>query len=82
MSTINDWDSWKDTLSKAIDISETVGVSDSTINKVAERVGTFLSNNVDPRNKEERLLKELWDVADTADRETLAKLVVRMVDHN
>lgn len=80
ISNIDDWDAWKDTLGKAIDISENVGISKNTVNKVAEKVGTFLANNVDPRNNEERLLKELWSVADSADRETLAKLVVRMVD--
>lgn len=80
ISNIDDWDAWKDTLGKAIDISENVGISKNTVNKVAEKVGTFLANNVDPRNNEERLLKELWDVADSTDRETLAKLVVRMVD--
>jgi hypothetical protein len=80
ISNIDDWDAWKDTLGKAIDISEDVGISKNTVNKVAEKVGTFLANNVDPRNNEERLLKELWNVADSADREMLAKLVVRMVD--
>lgn len=82
MSKIDDWGAWKDTLGKAIDLGETVGMSEDTINKVAERVGTFLANNVDPRNNEERLLKELWDVGDQVDKETLAKLVTRIVDTN
>ena len=80
MSKINGWDAWKETLGKAVDIGETIGLSDNTINKVAEKVGTFLSNNVDPRNNEERLLKELWDAADEKDRETLAKLVTKISD--
>lgn len=74
------WDSWKDALGKAVDIGETVGLSDKTIDNVAERVGTFLSNNVDPRNNEERLLKELWDAGNEDDRKTLAKLVVKISD--
>ncbi|MDD7792895.1 DUF3243 domain-containing protein [Clostridium sp. 'White wine YQ'] len=80
MDTLKDWDSWKATLGKAIDAGETVGLSDKTITGVAEKVGTFLSNNVDPRNHEERLLKELWDAADENDRNTLAKLVVKISD--
>lgn len=80
MSKINDWDAWKETLGNAVDIGESIGMSDNTITKVAEKVGTFLSNNVDPRNKEERLLKELWDAADENDRQTLAKLVTKISD--
>jgi len=75
---MDDWNAWKKTLGKAVNLGENVGMSDTTINKVAEKVGTFLSNNVDPRNDEERLLKQLWDVGDEIDRETLAKLVKRI----
>ena len=80
MSNINHWGKWRETLGKAVDIGETVGMSDETMTNIAERVGTFLANNVDPRNDEERLLKELWDAADERDREVLAKLVVKISD--
>lgn len=80
MAHMKDWHDWKETLGKAVDLGETVGFSDKTITKTAERVGTFLSNNIDPRNDEERLLKQLWDAADEKDREILAKLVVKIVD--
>lgn len=80
MSNIDNWDTWKETLGKAVDLGEAVGMSDDSINKVAERFGTFLANNVDPRNKEERLLKELWDVGDDGDRKVIAKLVTKMTD--
>lgn len=78
MSNMDDWGAWKATLGKAVKLGEVVGMSDDTINKTAEKVGTFLTNNVDPRNDEERLLKQLWDVGDEVDRETLAKLVKRI----
>ncbi|MDP4089248.1 MAG: DUF3243 domain-containing protein [Bacillota bacterium] len=80
MDTMENWHKWKETLGKAVDLGQTVGMSDHTINDIAERVGTFLSNNVDPRNDEERLLKELWDAADQKDREVLAKLMVKLTD--
>ncbi len=82
MAKINNWDEWKKTLGKAVDIGETVGMSDKTITTTAEKLGTFLSNHVDPRNDEERLLKDMWDIADDKDnnREVLAKIVVKMVD--
>lgn len=80
METLKSWSKWKETLGKAVDLGETVGLSNNTINNIAERVGTFLSNNVDPKTDEERLLKELWDAADEKDRDVLAKLIVRITD--
>lgn len=80
MTSMKDWGEWRHTLGKAVDLGETVGMSNDTITNIAERVGTFLSNNVDPRNDEERLLKELWDAANEEDRKVLAKLVTKLAD--
>jgi hypothetical protein len=80
MEIMDNWNDWRKTLGKAVDLGETVGMSDKTITNVAEKVGTFLSNNVDPHNDEERLLKEMWDVASEEDREVLARLVVKIAD--
>lgn len=80
MKTFKDWDNFKETLGKAVDLGESVGLSNKTINNAAEKIGTYLSNNIDPRNDEERLLKELWDAANDDDRNTLAKLVVKITD--
>lgn len=80
METLENWDKWKETLGKAVNMGETIGMSDKTINNIAEKLGTFLSNHVDPQNDEERLLKELWDVAAEDDRKVLAKLIVKITD--
>lgn len=80
MDTLKDWDQWKNSLKRAVDLGETVGMSDVAITNVAEKVGTFLSNHVDPRNDEERLLKEMWDAADDQDKKVLAKIITHMVD--
>lgn len=80
MEIKNDWDKWKNALGEAVNIGETVGIPDRAIDNIAEKVGTFLSHNVDPANHEERLLSELWGVANKDDRKVLAKLVVRIVD--
>jgi hypothetical protein len=80
METLHDWGNWKKVLGKAVDLGETVGMSDNTINNTAEKIGTYLSNNVDPRNDEERLLKELWDAANKDDRKVLSKLIVKIAD--
>lgn len=77
--TFTQWEQWKGTLAKAVSMAEMVGMSESTIDKLAQRIGTILSASVDPENREQRLLQELWKVGDDKDRAVLAKLVVKML---
>lgn len=78
--TLNDWDKWKTTLSKAVNVGEAVGLSEKAIDNMAYKIGNTLSASVDPENREQRVLQELWKVGDDSDRKTLAKLVVKMVE--
>ncbi|MDF2543530.1 MAG: hypothetical protein K0S47_3248 [Herbinix sp.] len=80
MEIMDNWHDWKKTLGKAVDLGETVGMSEKTITNISEKVGTYLSDHVHPHNDEERLLKEMWDAADEDDRKVLAKIVVKIVD--
>lgn len=74
------WAEWKDTLGKAVNLGESIGMSDNTIDKIAVKVGNFLAARVDPENREQRLLQELWKVADDSEKKVLAKLIVNMVE--
>lgn len=78
MNNIDNWNEWKNALGKAVNLGESVGLSDTTINNIAAKVGGFLSENIEPRNDEEKLLKELWNVGNNHDKHVLAKLVVKM----
>ena len=80
MEIMENWHDWKKTLGKAVDLGETVGMSEKTITDLSEKVGTYLSNHVQPHNDEEKLLKDMWDAADEEDRKVLAKIVVKIVD--
>lgn len=73
------FDRWKQFLNERIEQAEKAGMKDETINKLAFQIGEFLSDKVDPENNEERVLKELWDVADEQERKTIAKLMVKLV---
>jgi hypothetical protein len=77
--TLSHWNKWKGTLAKAVNIGETMGLEENTVDKIAYRVGNVLSASVDPENREERVLQELWRAGDDEDRKVLAKLVVNMV---
>jgi hypothetical protein len=73
------FDRWKEFLSSRVDQAEKTGMKEETINKLALQIGEFLSDKVDPENNEERVLKELWDVADEQEKKTIAKLMVKLV---
>ena len=79
MDNFDNWSRWKKTMSKAVNLGEAVGMAGQTIDKIAYRIGDFLSSSVDPENREQRVLQELWRVGNDSERKILAKLIVNMV---
>jgi hypothetical protein len=79
-----EWHDWKKTLHKLVDAGEFIGLSEDSMNKVAFIIGDFLAHNTNPGNREQRLLKDLWDVADNHEQEILATLILKLVapSHN
>ncbi|PKM76647.1 MAG: DUF3243 domain-containing protein [Firmicutes bacterium HGW-Firmicutes-15] len=77
--TFSHWEKWKGTLVKSVSLAEMVGMSEKTIDKITLKIGTMLSATIDPENREQRLLQELWRVGDDNDRAVLAKLLVNML---
>lgn len=78
--SFTEWNNWKDTLRRAVNLGETVGMSQNTIENIGVKVGDFLAARVDPENREQRLLQELWKVGDDSDRKALSKMIVKMVE--
>lgn len=72
---------WKQFLAERIEQAERVGMSEETVSKLAFQIGEFLSDKVDPENKEERLLQELWRVGNEDDKKMIARLMVKLVDN-
>jgi hypothetical protein len=72
------WHDWKKTLGQAVNIAEFAGMPDETINKIAYRLGDFFANNFDPGNREQRLLKELWEVSEEDEKRTLAAIIAKL----
>lgn len=79
MQTVDSFDKWKDMLAEGIGMAKAAGASDQELTSVAAKMGSYLSNNVDPANREQRLLKELWDSGDQQDQQALAKMVTKLV---
>jgi hypothetical protein len=80
-TVLETFDKWKHFLAERVDQAQRAGMSDEMISKLAFQLGEFLDNNVDPENREERLLKELWDAGNEEERKTIARLMVKLVDN-
>ena len=52
------------------------------VSDMAFRVGDYLANEVEGRNDQEKLLAELWKVADEQEQHTIANLMVKFVQHS
>jgi hypothetical protein len=83
MSTVlSNFDIWKKFLGDRVDAAKKLGINEEAISKLAYEIGEFLNDKVDPKNDEQRILKELWDVGDDSDRKTMARLMVKLADKN
>ncbi len=74
------FEKWKKFLGKSVISAKLTGLTEEKIVTVANKLGELLAAKVDPANREQRLLKELWDAGNEEDRKVLAKLITRMVE--
>ncbi|GMA51551.1 hypothetical protein GCM10025857_29080 [Alicyclobacillus contaminans] len=80
MDTLDNFERWKEFLGSQVDKAQAMGISNERITEVAAKLGDYLAKKVDPRNEQERLLKQLWDSANDDEQRTLASLMVKMTD--
>ncbi|WP_337102998.1 DUF3243 domain-containing protein [Paenibacillus sp. YIM B09110] len=83
MSTVlTNFATWKHFLADRVSQAKKMGMTEETIASLAFEIGSFLDEKVDPKNEEERLLKQLWDAGDEAERKTLSCLMVKLVQES
>jgi hypothetical protein len=79
-TVLSNFDTWKKFLGERVEAAKKAGLSEDIIAKLAYEIGEFLDEKVDPKNDEQRVLKELWDVGDESERKTIARLMVRWAE--
>ncbi|KMY49514.1 DUF3243 domain-containing protein [Peribacillus loiseleuriae] len=82
MSVLENWDQWKDFLGDRLNQGEKQGLSQDAITGLAIEIGDYLANQVDPKNDQERVLSDLWSVANEDEKHAIACLMVKLVDNN
>ena len=71
---------FKEDLGGKLNMAHRVGASRGTILNAAHDFSEWLAAGVDPKNPEQRLLKELWEVADSNERNALVSMLVKFMD--
>lgn len=79
MSVLQNWQQWTQFLGMQVEDAKESGMTQKTIDKTAVQIGEYLAKNVDPKNEQERVLKDLWTVAESNEKQVLASLVVKLV---
>lgn len=81
MSVLDNFSTWKEFLSNRIEQAKDHGMSTQTITNVAKQVGDYLSQHVEPENKEERVLQELWNAASEEEQRAIASTMIKLVQN-
>ena len=79
MSLLQNWQEWTRFLGDQVEDAKEKGMSQKVIEKTALQIGEYLADNVDPKNEQERVLKDLWSVSSKDEKQTLASIVVKLV---
>ncbi|HEY8394511.1 MAG TPA: DUF3243 domain-containing protein [Thermaerobacter sp.] len=66
-------------LSQRVRAAQSAGMSQDEIKARAQEIGDWLARAVEPRTPEQRLLKEMWQVANQQEQEAIASSLVKLV---
>lgn len=76
---LNNFQNFKNYLSKRIHLAQKIGLSEEQLAVAAEKIADYLAAHEEPRNSEEKLLLELWKVGSKEERHRLAHMLVKLV---
>ncbi|WP_054949831.1 DUF3243 domain-containing protein [Numidum massiliense] len=82
MSVMDNFADWKQFLQDRVQQAHGMGMSDDTISNVAYQIGDYLAQKVDPENREQRLLQDMWSVSSDEEQRALASVMVKLVEHD
>ncbi|WP_227396365.1 DUF3243 domain-containing protein [Jeotgalibacillus aurantiacus] len=75
---LQNFEHFKNYLGDQVAKGEKLGLSEESLAKGAEKIGDYLAKSEEPRNREEKLLQELWKLGNKEQRHQLAHLLVRL----
>jgi len=82
MSVLDNWKQWEDFLADRLHQAQNEGMSEGAISALALQIGDYLVDQVEPKNEQERILADLWSVADKEEQQAIANIMVKLVQNN
>lgn len=82
MSVLDNWKQWEDFLADRLHQAQNEGVSENVVSDLAYQIGDYLANQVEPKNEQQRVLSDLWSVADKDEQQAIANVMVKLVQNN
>ncbi|MFD1018251.1 DUF3243 domain-containing protein [Thalassobacillus hwangdonensis] len=82
MSVLDNFDSWKDFLGNRLHQAEGQGMKQGAVSNIAYEIGGYLAKNVDAKNEQEAILRDLWNVADEQEQHAIANMMVKLVQND
>mgnify|MGYP003493991502 FL=1 len=81
MGLLSNWEQWTSFLGAQVSEAKESGMSNKFIEKAAIQIGDYLAKNVDPQNEQERVLSDLWGVADKDEKHAIANCIIKLVEN-
>lgn len=82
MSVLENWKQWEDFLADRLHHAQNAGMHNEAIGDLAYQIGGYLQDNVDPKNEQQRVLADLWSVADQDEKHAIANMMVKLISNN
>lgn len=82
MSVLDNWKQWEDFLADRLHHAQSSGMNQGSIGDLAYQIGGYLQDNVDPKNEQQRVLADLWSVADENEKHAIANMMLKLIQDN
>ncbi|MDX8362181.1 MULTISPECIES: DUF3243 domain-containing protein [Bacillaceae] len=82
MSVLDNFEQWKDFLADRLHQAQESGMNQNTVSDIAYQIGDYLSNQVEPKNAQEKVLADLWHVASNEEQQAIANMMVKLVEND
>ncbi|MDR4886430.1 DUF3243 domain-containing protein [Fredinandcohnia sp. QZ13] len=79
MSVLDNFEDWKNFLGDRLQHAKSEGMDQNVINDMAHQLGDYLASEVEPKNAQEKVLRDLWNVASEEEQQAIANLMVKLV---
>jgi chorismate mutase len=77
---LSSFEEFRGYLAERIELGKKIGLNEEQLAATAKKIAEYLAQNVDPQNREEKLLKELWKAGNEEEKEKLSHLLLKFAD--